>query len=213
MMILIVCPTAQAQLETPAADSQLQDTLSTLNSLLKLQSQMKTDMEALGKQLSAARTEAERNDIQTQLDKLGADLKTTNRNLREIAAGADIDSLRAAEETSFNLQEEVFALLRPAIKEMKDMTSHVRLKSDLKDKIAYYQGKLPITERAVANITSLFKQTQDESLQVKLQSMLADWQKQLTFMQSELQSAELQLDKLERSEASLAETSQSYLKS
>ena len=141
------------------------------------------------------------------------DLKTTNRNLREIAAGADIDSLRAAEETSFNLQEEVFALLRPALKEMKDMTSHVRLKSDLKDKIAYYQGKLPITERAVANITGLLKQTQDESLQVKLQSMLADWQKQLTFMQSELQSAELQLDKLERSEASLAETSQSYLKS
>jgi hypothetical protein len=213
MMILIVCSAAQAQPETPDTDSQLQDTLSTLNSLLKLQSQMKTDMETLGKQLNAARTEAERNDIQTQLDKLGADLKTTNRNLREIAAGADIDSLRAAEETSFNLQEEVFALLRPAIKEMKDMTSHVRLKSDLKDKIAYYQEKLPITERAVANITGLLKQTQDESLQVKLQSMLADWQKQLTFMQSELQSAELQLDKLERSEASLAETSQSYLKS
>jgi len=215
MAVSSVCPTLQAQpeTETPAADTQLQDTLSTLNSLLNLQSQMKADMEALGKQLSAARTEAEKKDIQTQLDKLGADLKTTNRNLREIAAGADIDSLRAAEETSFNLQEEVFALLRPAIKEMKDMTSHVRLKSDLKDKIAYYQGKLPITERAVANITGLLKQTQDESLQVKLQSMLADWQKQLTFIQSELQSAELQLDKLERSEASLAETSQSYLKS
>ena len=215
MAVSSVCPTLQAQpeTETPAADTQLQDTLSTLNSLLNLQSQMKADMEALGKQLSAARTEAEKKDIQTQLDKLGADLKTTNRNLREIAAGADIDSLRAAEETSFNLQEEVFALLRPAIKEMKDMTSHVRLKSDLKDKIAYYQGKLPITERAVANITGLLKQTRDESLQVKLQSMLADWQKQLTFIQSELQSAELQLDKLERSEASLAETSQSYLKS
>jgi hypothetical protein len=215
MMISSVCPTVQAQPGTEASvtDSRLQDTLSTLNSLLNLQSQMKTDMEALGKQLSAARTEAERNDIQAQLDKLGADLNTTNRNLREIAAGADIDSLRAEEETSFNLQEEVFALLRPAIKEMKDMTSHVRLKSDLKDKIAYYQGKLPITERAVANITGLLKQTQDESLQVKLQSMLADWQKQLTFVQSELQSAELQLDKLQRSEASLAETSQSYLKS
>jgi small-conductance mechanosensitive channel len=96
---------------------------------------------------------------------------------------------------------------------MKDMTSHVRLKSDLKDKIAYYREKLPITERAVSNITSLLKSTQDESLQKSLQTMLADWQKQLTFMQSELQSAELQLDKLERSEASLAEASQSYLKS
>jgi hypothetical protein len=42
--------------------------------------------------------------------------------------------------------------------------------------------------------------------------MLAEWNKQLTFMQSELQSAELQLEKLERSEATLAEASQSYLK-
>jgi hypothetical protein len=209
----MVCAAAPAQPEATAADEQLQGTLKTLNSLLNLQLQLKADVEALGKLLNAARTDAEKAEIQGQLDKLGADLKTTNRNLREIAAGADIDNLRAAEEPAFNLQEEVFALLRPAIKEMKDMTSHVRLKSDLKDKIAYYQEKLPITQRAVANITSLLKHTQDEPLQLSLQTMLAEWQKQLTFMQSELQSAELQLDKLERSEASLAETSQSYLKS
>ena len=206
-------PFAQVQPDTPAPDAQLQDTISTLNSLIKLQSQLKSDTEALGRQLNAARSEADKKDLQVQLDKLGADLKTTNRNLREIAAGADITSLRAGEETKFNLQEEVFSLLRPALKEMKDMTSHVRLKSDLKDKIAYYQEKLPITERAVANISSLLKNTQDEALQKYLQSMLAEWQKQLTFIQSELQSAELQLDKLERSEASLAEASQSYLKS
>jgi len=38
---------------------------------------------------------------------------------------------------------------------MKDMTSHVRQKSDLKDKVAYYNEKLPVTERAVTNITAL----------------------------------------------------------
>ncbi len=213
-LVWAVCPRAQEQPpEVPAGDAHLQDTISTLDSLIKLQSQLKSDMETLGHQLDAAQSDAEKKEIQGQLDKLGADLKTTNRNLREIAAGADITSLRAGEEAKFDLQEEVFSLLRPALKEMKDMTSHVRLKSDLKDKIAYYREKLPITERAVSNISSLLKSTQDESLQKTLQTMLADWQKQLTFMQSELQSAELQLDKLERSEASLAEASQSYLKS
>jgi hypothetical protein len=206
-------PLAQEPPESPPADVHLQDTISTLDSLIKLQSQLKGDMEPLIRQLAATQNESEKKELQAQLDKLGADLETTNRNLREIAAGADIGSLRAGEETKFNLQEEVFALLRPALKEMKDMTSHVRLKSDLKDKIAYYQEKLPVTERAVANITSLLKNAQDEPLRKYLQTMLADWQKQLTFMQSELQSAELQLDKLERSEASLAEASQSYLKS
>lgn len=202
---------AQAD-EAPVTDARLQDTINTLQSLIALQTQLKDDIESLARQMRAAQSEAEKKELQAQLDKLGADLKTTSRNLREIAAGADIASLRAAEETKFNLQEEVFALLRPALKEMKDMTSHVRLKSDLKDKIAYYRDKLPVTERAVANISGLLQNTDDEALQKQLQTMLAEWQKALTFMQSELQAAELQLEKLEQSEASLAEASQSYLK-
>jgi hypothetical protein len=208
---------AQSLAQSPPSpaddDVQLRDTISALSSLMALQAQLKADIEALGTQLKQAHSETEKKELQAQLDKLADDLKTTNRNLREIAAGADIATLRAGEETRFNLQEELFSLLRPALKEMREMTSRVRLKSDLKDKIAYYHEKLPITERAVANITGLLAHTEDESLQQHLRTMLADWRKQLTFLQSELQSAQLQLDKLERSEASLAEASQSYLKS
>jgi Skp family chaperone for outer membrane proteins len=214
MLTWSLCSPVRAQGdEAPAQDTQLQDTISTLQSLISLQNQLKSDIQVLGRQLKDAQNEAEKKDIQLQLDKLGADLKTTSRNLREIAAGADIASLRAAEESKFNLQEEVFSLLRPALKEMKDMTSHVRLKSDLKAPIAYYRDNLPVTERAVSNISSLLQHSEDAALQKQLQTMLADWQKQLTFMQSELQAAELQLEKLEQSEASLAEASQSYLKS
>jgi hypothetical protein len=214
MLTWSVCSSVRAQGdEAPAQDTQLQDTISTLQSLISLQNQLKSDIETLLGQMKSAQSEAEKRDIQAQLDKLGADLKTTSRNLREIAAGADIASLRAAEESKFNLQEEVFSLLRPALKEMKDMTSHVRLKSDLKDKITYYRDKLPVTERAVSNISGLLQHSEDAALQKQLQTMLAEWQKQLTFMRSELQAAELQLDKLEQSEASLAEASQSYLKS
>ena len=146
--------------EAPAADAVKLDTLSTLNTLIHLQAELKADIKLLGKQLVAAETMSEKKDLQEQLDKLEVDLQTTTRNLKEIAAGADIASLRAAEETTFNLQEELFSLLRPALKEMRDMTSHVRQKSDLKDKIAYYREKLPVAEIAVANLTSLLNQKQ-----------------------------------------------------
>ena len=207
---------AHAQTEVakaPVVDAVTEDTLTTLDVLIKLQAELKADIKALSKQLVAAQTVAEKKDIQAQLDKLEVDLQTATRNLKEIAAGADITALRAAEETKFNLQEELFSLLRPALKEMRDMTSHVRQKSDLKDKIAYYREKLPVAEIAVANLTSLLNENEDESLERYLQGILADWQKQLTVIRSEMRSAELQLDKLESSEASLAEASQSYLKS
>ena len=203
--------------EAPAVEissnAGMQDILSTLDSLIRLQAELKLDIKRLGKQLEAAQTASEKKDAQQQLDKLEADLQTTTRNLKEIAAGADIATLREVEEAEFSLQEEVLSLLRPALKEMKEMTSHVRQKSDLKDKIAYYNEKLPVAEQAVTNLTHLLNENEEQPLEKYLQGILADWQKQLTFVQSELRSAELQLDKLERSEKSLAEASQSYLKS
>jgi hypothetical protein len=190
-----------------------QVTIDTLNSLILLQAQMKQDVAGLNRALEGATTASDRRDIQEQLDKLEADLIATTRNLKEIAAGADIASLREEKERPFSLQEELFSLLRPALNEMKDMTSHVRLKSDLKEKIADYEEKRPVAERAVANLAALLEEAENESLQRYLQGLLADWKKQLTFIQSELQSARFQLDKIEQSEASLAEASQSYLKS
>jgi len=211
-MLLPAAASAQEDVAASADDLQLQDTINTLHSLIRLRMELKNDIQTLGQQLVTAKTASEKNDIQAQLDKLNVDLQTTTRNLRGIGAGADIASLRAAQETKFSLQEELFALIKPALKEMKDMTSHVRLKSELKDKIAYYREKQPVAELAVANIMGLIDKNEDESLERYLEGMLADWRKQLTVIQSELQSAELQLEKLVRSEASLADASQSYLK-
>ena len=211
---LSVFASAEADIEqAPAADTQLRDTIGTLNSLIKLQSELKSDIKSLGRQLEAAQNALEKKDIQEQLDKLDADLDSTTRSLNEIAAGADIGGLRARKEIKFNFQEELLSLLRPAMKEMKDMTSHVRLKSDLKDKIAYHRERLPVAELAVANITGLLNKNEDASLEGYLKGILAEWQKQLTFMKSELQAEELRLKKLEESEATLVDASQSYLKS
>jgi len=156
-----------------------QVTIDTLNSLITLQAEMKRDIARLNRALEEAKSAGEKKDIQTQLDKLEADLVATTRNLKEIAAGADIASLREAEEKPFSLQEELFSLLRPALSEMKDMTSHVRLKSDLKEKIADYEEKLPVAELAVANLAGLLEGAQNEPLQIYLQGLLADWKKQL----------------------------------
>jgi len=204
---------ARAAEGSPAADAQGKDAIATLKSLMQLQGELRRDKDTLAASLKSAQSTAEQQEIQARLDKLETDLQTTTRNLNEIAAGADIVSLRAPEEARFDFQAELFSLLRPAIKELKEMTSHVRQKSDLKDRIAYYNAKLPVAKHAVANITRLLAATDNAALEKTLQGLLADWNKQLTFMQSELQSAELQLEKLERSEASLAEASQSYLKS
>jgi len=96
---------------------------------------------------------------------------------------------------------------------MKEMTSHVRQKSDLREKIVYYEERLPVIERALSNISRLQEQSKDKSLQKSLKGTTGIWRKQQAFMQSELQAARLELDKLEAAETSITEASHSYLKS
>ncbi|MCU7844053.1 MAG: hypothetical protein KZQ93_09460 [Candidatus Thiodiazotropha sp. (ex Monitilora ramsayi)] len=187
--------------------------LETLQNLVALQANLKRDIERLNQQISDAQSETQKQSLVESLVELESDLKATERNLENISAGVDLSALRDEEETQFDIQHELFGLLKPAIDEMKDMTSHIRQKSDLKEKIVYYSERLAVIEAALGNVERLQQQGESEALGKALTELTSDWEKQRAFMQSELESAQLQLNELLASEASIAEASQSYLKS
>jgi hypothetical protein len=211
-MLTLMLP-LQAQEGEQPVDEKGRNTLQTLGNLVTLQANLKRDIATLNKQITAAQSEAEKQSLQRELKDLQDDLGAISRNLENISAGVDLSGLRDQEEQKFDLQQEVFALLKPAIDEMKDMTSRIRQKSDLKEKITYYSDRLSVVEAALANATRLQRQAESEELKQALVAMVKSWEKSRAFMQSELQSAQLQLDELLASEASIAEASQSYLKS
>lgn len=212
LLFLLAFPLG-AQTENEANTAPAKDeTLTTLSSFVELQKNLLRDITTLNKQLKSAQTEAEKEGLREQLVKLKADLKTTKINFENIAAGIDISLLREEEEQEFNFQKELFSLIRPAIDEMKEMTSRVRQKSDLKEKIAYFNARLPVIENALANIEILKKKQKNKSLKSSLSATANDWEKQQTFMQSELQAAELQLSKLIEAEVQEAKSSRSSLK-
>ena len=204
-----VATTAAETAAETAADT---GTLVTLVSFVKLRNELLQDIKALNKQIDSEQSEAQKVNLKQELNKLESDLRTTTRNLENIAAGVDISRLRAEKEEEFNFQKEIFALLKPALDEMKEMTSHVRQKSDLREKIVYYEERLPVIEQALSNISRLQEQSQDKSLQKSLKGTTGIWRKQQAFMQSQLQAARLELDKLEAAETSITEASHSYLK-
>jgi len=204
---------AAAVVVSTAETAAMAETLETLASFAKLRDELRQDINALNKQIDSAQSEAEKTKLKQELAKLESDLHTTARNLENIAAGVDISRLRAEKQEEFNFQKEIFALLKPALDEMKEMTSHVRQKSDLREKIAYYEERLPVIEQALSNISRLQEQSKDKSLQKSLKGTTGIWRKQQAFMQSELQAARLELDKLEAAETSITEASQSYIKS
>lgn len=197
---------------TTAAPSEMETTLSTLRSLVSLQAELRTDIDKLSKEVALSSSALDKKNLMTQIEKRTEDLNATNQSLQDIAAGADIAALRQTEAPAFDFQRELFSLLEPAIKELKDLTSHVRDKAEQKDKISYYTNRLPSTEQAVSKLQKLLAEATDPALRSVLEELLNNWVKQQTFLQSELQSARLQLSNLEAQEVSLSEASQSYLK-
>lgn len=214
LFLFVLSATSTAQAETDQQQILVTpNTLETLQGFLKLRKDQKQDIEALNKRLKETQSEAQKQAYKQELAGLEADLQSTTRNFESIAAGVNLAKLRTPEEDKFNFQEELFALLKPAIDEMKDMTAHVRQKSDLREKISVYQDRLPVIEQALANINGLIQQSKDPQLLQSLKATADGWQKQQKFLQSELRAAQLELDKLVASETSLTEASQSYLKS
>lgn len=198
--------------ETVSKGGEPNETLLTLMSFVKLHSDLNQELQALNQQIDSAQSKAEKNRLLGQRLKLEEELRSTARNLEDIAAGVDISSLRTQAKEEFDLQKEIFGLLKPALDEMKEMTSQVRLKSELREKIEYYSERLPLLEKALANNQRLQQQSSEQALIDSLETTARVWSKQQTFMQSELQAAQLQLHKLEATEKSLTETSEAYLK-
>lgn len=211
-----------AQQETPqkAPDnvtlkdtSAINHTLQTLESFIELSDVQQKDIREQQKMIESEESVIEQTILKRQLTRLREELRATKKNFREIAAGTDITALETAKEQAFNLQEEILALLKPAFEEMREMTAHVRQKTALKEKIVYYEERLPVIEKVIANISRLQASNEEKTLSVALDASLKNWIKQQTFMQSELQAAEVQLNKLLAAESSLAEASGDYLKS
>ena len=189
------------------------NTLDALDSFVALRSKLLDEIKHVNQQLGNTQSDAEKQNLKRELDQLESDLRGVTRNFENIAAGIDISVLRSEKEEAFNFQKELFALLKPAIDEIKSMTSDVRTKSDLREKIAIYEKRLPVTEKALANIERLLGDTENAALREALEFTAEDWRKKQALIQTELQAARLQLDELKAQEVSFTQASRSYLKS
>jgi len=188
------------------------ETLSTLVTYVELQTQLRNEIKNLKKKLKSAQTDIEKADIQALLEKAEKKLQGTSKNIEDISANTDLDLLRAVKEPPFNLQRELFSLLEPALKEMKHATSDVRLKSQLREKILYYEQRIPILKEALHNISTLNRANQNKKIKAELIKMNKAWSKQLVFVESELQAKKLQLEKIESQEKTLAGNTESFFK-
>ncbi|MBF0263866.1 MAG: hypothetical protein HQL46_01240 [Gammaproteobacteria bacterium] len=182
------------QVQTPTHVNN--ETYQTLESLVKQKTILESEIQHLKKEIESNKLTEEKKELNGQLQSLKEELANTQKYLSEIAAGTDISSLSKQEEEAFNFTKEVLALIKPIVDEVKSMTSDIRQKSSLKDKIHYLNIRLPILEEALTNLKNIKNSSDNKEINTALSDIEKNWQKQQSLMRSEYQAAQLQLNKI-----------------
>ncbi len=208
----------EKKLETPVLSKQAeeqkltQQTLTTMLDFVELQERLRKDLGVLQSELKGSKSETETAELKAEIKTIEEKLKDTRGNIENIAADTDLGILKSVEQKPFDLQKEIMALLEPALKEMKYATNAVRKKSELREKIDYFNKREPVVKEALANVAALNKSNNNPKIAKTLESMNEDWSKQLVFIQSELKAKQLQLVKLESEETTFLDQSESFFK-
>lgn len=187
-------------------------TLSTILDSVKLQERLRQDIISLQAELKVAKSETEIADLKAQIKALDERLKDTQSNIENIAADTDLGLLKTEEQKPFDLQKELMSLLEPALREMKYATNEVRKKSELRERIDYFNKREPVIKEALSNVSDLNKANEDPKVAIALKRMNEQWSKQLVYIQSELKAKQLQLKKVEAEATTFYDQSESFFK-
>jgi len=196
----------------PEAVEPEKSVLKTLSSLIEQKTIIDKDIAALNKEMKNAVSDSEKEQLKIDLESKVQEAKTISISMESLTAGTDIGALKAAKEEVFNFQQEFLSLLEPTLKEMRHLTSDVRAKSELRDRIEFVNKRIPVVKAALDNINKLEDDGKNKNLSKYIKKLKTRWQQQLQGYETELSSVTLQLEKFEFNENLRAENEPSYLK-
>ncbi|PIE63278.1 MAG: hypothetical protein CSA25_01145 [Desulfobacter postgatei] len=203
----------KAQEAAEAAEEEREkSTLEMLYSIEALKNDLKKRMTEKKMMIKKAGSETEKGTLTGELEAIDKQLANAVRDFERIATGVDITLFDKKEPEPFNWKNEVLSLAEPGILEIKRMTVKARNKSKLKDKRSSYEELLPVAVKARTRIEGLIKEANDKMLQKSLKEILPEYKGVESQIANKLDLIRMQLDEIEREEASVIDSTQDSVK-
>jgi len=187
-------------------EKQVAETMEMLDSLVEIQSNLEQELKAMKKKITASKTEAEKSNLQNELDLLDRQLSETRYDFERIATGVEIGIFAEKKAKKFSWNEEFGILINPAVKELKRLTVRTRKKTMLKDTISRYDNLIPVAHEAVLHLESLINSSDNPQMKAKIRKLQPEWQNAEDRIKHKLELAKLELDQLEEQEISLSDS-------
>ena len=192
--------------EASVAEDDSQSTLDMLDAIVRMKADLKTRMAEKKRLMKKADSETEKKQLEVEIAELDKNLAGANMDFERIATGVDVGLFTQKKTERFNWKDEVVALVKPGIVELKRLTVKARHKAKLRDELASYEELEPVAAKARAQIESLVEQVEDPGLKKEIQKLLPEYKGVESQIANKLNLIRLQLEDMERAETSLIES-------
>ncbi len=198
--------------EVEEAAQRQETALEMLQSIVRMKSDLVGRMEEMKQQIKGADSETHKELLKAELDELDKQLAGANADFERIATGVDSGVFSEKKEKKFDWKGELVSLVEPGIKELKQLTSKARRKTELRDQLTTYEELQPEAVQARVQVEELLAEVQDPTLKKELKKLLPEYKGLESQINNKLDLIRLQLDEIEQEETSLLESSGDSLK-
>ena len=171
-----------------------------LLSLLDLEISIKNRIKDREKQLSEEKSPIAQQRIKDEIANLDKNLSEATADFERLATGVDPATFSEKRKDTFSWQEELTSLLKPAIRELKNLTINARERTTLQADIARLKELEPIAEIALQKLELQIASTDNSVLKNDLKLLLPEWKNLNNELESKLSVLESQLSSLEAKE-------------
>lgn len=194
--------------QEPQADqteSSQQDTLQNLSAAIaRKKSELDDAQRAVQSASGDELTEQQRN-----VKRLQQELAQLELNFETIATGIDIEEFLTPSREAFSLQDEIEALVRPLVRELREATEDPRQIEELRNDVAHHQQRRMMAEEALQNLRQLQTATTDTTVRENLNTLIEAWEIKQTDAENLEDVARHQLETKLRARKSLIESTSS----
>lgn len=192
--------------------SQEQSAIKTLDALVSQLTDLKKEIETRKAAINRAKSTEEKQELRQKLQTLKTEYALAEKNFRNIATGIDLDIFESKPEEKFVWQDELLSLIKPAVQEIKNLTSRPRKIEKLKREIAYYQNRLSVAREAMEHLSLIQQKIESPLLKKRIKKMMAEWEDKQEHIETTLSVAKAQLEDLIKEKKSFLDSMQIVMK-
>lgn len=142
-------------------------------------------------------------DSRETIEELNADIDSLSETFELLTVGDFDDGLfKAKEDEPFDWRDELMLVLEPLIDSLQSLTEKPRQMTTLRDTIDLNRKRLQVSKQAIVNLSTLPVENYEEDTRLQIEQFQTKWQDQKESFEQRLFSAQAQLDRLERLDAS-----------